>query len=420
MTTTRSQIKAWIGINKMALNSLREIVNYLAEMPSEGNLDMYVEDYFADEPPQGEEYDASRAEIKKDEGGFKAQVYLDTEGYPTIGVGHKLLPSEIAEYGAEAKYKYTDEGKELMRRDFTRKGKLKTWTPEEGEVQYNFDFDKHYKETQAAYNHHRGMVNGMSWGELPQEARYTFLNMGYNMGGAGLRNKFPGMLKAAARGQWELAAHELKYKSGARVLGGGNSLYSTYFAQLSGGRVGWDQEVHPHTGRPIRKYESIGEDGKTYTWEETEMRGHMEINGEWVSFPTLDWDGTKYEDYGKAYRVAAQNKEVKTHKTAEEARTYNEQHSTMLGKQLENARAKPLQAARSHSQFGRLLGLAKPKKKTDPSNTAQGLQNELKGGLFPVSEQPEKRIKERAKQDIPPQNVTPNKNNRPNYLEGGY
>lgn len=365
----------------MAINELSEIISYLAEMPSSGDPRLHTEDYFAEDRKQGEEYDASRAEIRQDEGGFKAEVYLDSEGYPTIGVGHKLTQSEIDEYGAKSKYPYTDAGKAALRRDFTRDGKVKTWSAEKGDAVFRVDYDTKYRDTRAAYSSRRREVNGTSWDELPQEARYTFLNMGYNMGGAGLRKKFPGMLKAAARGQWELAAHELKYKSGARVLGGGNSLYSTYFAQLSGGRVGWEQKVHPYSGRPIRTFEEVGKDGKTYTYEATEMRGHAKVGGQWASFPTLDWDGTQFErseeGYGKAYQVATQNKEVKMFKTEEEARNYNIQHSDMLGRQLKKARENPVQGARSRSQFDRLLGLSKPKQKTDPSKTAQGLQNEL-------------------------------------------
>lgn len=367
----------------MTINELNEIISYLAEMPSSNSAArLYTEDYFAEDRRQGEEYDKSRDEIRRDEGGFKAEVYLDSEGYPTIGVGHKLTRSEIAEYGAKSKYPYTDAGKAAMRRDFTRDGKVKTWSAQKGEEVFRADYDTKYRDTMAAYGARRREVNGMSWDELPQEARYTFLNMGYNMGGAGLRNKFPGMLKAAARGQWELAAHELKYKSGARVLGGGNSLYSTYYAQLSGGRVGWEQKVHPYSGRPIRTIEEVGKDGKTYTYEATERRAHAKIDGQWVSYPTLDWDGTQFEDskegHIKAYQVALQNKEVKTHKTAKDAENYNIQHSDMLDKQLKKARENPVQVARSRSQFDRLLGLSKPKQKTDSSRTAQSLQEELK------------------------------------------
>jgi len=361
----------------MPINELNEIISYLAEMPSSGDTRLHAEDYFAEDRRQGEEYDKSRDEIRRDEGGFEAEVYLDSEGYPTIGVGHKLTQSEIGEYGAKSKYPYTDAGKAALRRDFTRNGKVKTWSTQKGEEIFRADYDTKYRDTRAAYNFHRGEVNGMSWDELPQEARYTFLNMGYNMGGAGLRKKFPGMLKAAARGQWELAAHELKYKSGARVLAGGNSLYSTYYAQLSGGRVGWEQKVHPYSGRPIRTFEKVGKDGKTYTYEATEMRGHMEVDGKWVSYPTLDWDGTVFKDHRQAYQVALQNKEVKTHKTAKDAENYNIQHSDMLGRQLKKARANPVQVARSRTQFDRLLGLSKPKQ-DDSSKTAQSLQNELK------------------------------------------
>ena len=231
----------------MAIN---EIVSYLAEMPSGSDALLHTEDYFAEDRRQGEEYDNSRAEIKQDEGGFKAEVYLDTEGYPTIGIGHKLLSSEIDEYGARGRYPYTDAGKAAMRRDFTRKGKILTWPAEKGEAVFRVDYDAKYKDTRAAYSFRRGEVNGMSWDELPSDARYTLLNMGYNMGGAGLQDKFPGMLKATASGQWELAAHEIKYKDGAAFLRGEESALSDYYRQLQGHRVGEDLE----TARSFRQF----------------------------------------------------------------------------------------------------------------------------------------------------------------------
>lgn len=237
----------------MLINELNEIISYLAEMPSSGDARLHAQDYFAEDRKQGEEYDASRAEIRQDEGGFKAEVYLDSEGYPTIGIGHKLTQSEIGEYGARSRYPFTNAGRKAMKRDFTRGGKVKTWSAEKGEAAFRADYDIHYKETRDAYNFRRGQVNGMSWEELPLEARNTVLNMGYNMGATKLRNKFPGMLKATAKGQWNLAAHEIKYKDGAAVLRGEESALSDYYRQLQGHRVGEDLE----TARSFRQFERM-------------------------------------------------------------------------------------------------------------------------------------------------------------------
>lgn len=356
----------------MPLDSLTQIIDFLADMPS-SNLARTAEDYVVEKQDPGKEYEALKVEIANDEG-RKYEVYLDSEGYPTIGIGHKITAGERSKYPrAKKKYKNNKAGKEQMKRDFTLDGKVLTWDDATIDRNYNRDFPAMLEGAKRAYNFRSRQVNGMQWNDLPLDARYSIANMTYTLGEEGIKNKFPGFLKATAQGQWELAAHEIKYKSGKRFLEGNWSPYSTYFGQLHGGRVGWDQGYHPRTGRKI--WDIDGEKRTEYSYTAGFEDGYY-------NFPSIPWDSTdgKSIDQRSAYFKARETGEViGPFKTEQEAVKAAKARSLMLDEYYTNAVNKPIDTARSLRQFNRVLNLGKPKQQSS-SNMGKILQEELNNG----------------------------------------
>lgn len=230
------------------------------------------------------EYTTLYEEIRADEG-EGAEVYLDSEGYPTIGVGHKLTEEERNLFGTgREKYPVTKAGKNQLKRDYTRDGKVLTWDKERIEAQYDYDLRVHMEEARKAYNHYRYEQNGIPWTDLPMDARKTITNMTYNMGEPKLRREFPNFLRAMSKGQWELASYEIMYKDGAAVLQGGDSEHSDYFKQLNGLRVLSGELDTSRPTRQVRRVSGIGgtpppasymEKGTPIKLESEGMKEHM-------------------------------------------------------------------------------------------------------------------------------------------------
>ena len=141
------------------------------------------------------------------EGGHKEKAYLDSLGKPTIGTG-TLLDNQS--YDAMPEHYAT-----------------MNWSKEEGDKQFNTDYDTKKSEVQRLY--------GDNWGDLPQEAQDVMTDMAYNVGSEGLFNKFPGLIKDIKAGDYGKAANQLKYKDPSKGDAEGNT--SNWWNQVGGAKT---------------------------------------------------------------------------------------------------------------------------------------------------------------------------------------
>ena len=120
-----------------------------------------------------------KEQIKRHEGEV-LEVYADSLGYLTLGVGHLIQPND-PEHGQPA------------------------GTPVSQEVvdkYYEIDFDKHLEETKHVIGH--DVFDG-----LPGEIQEVLVNMCFNLGGTRL-GKFRNMLNAVEDHDWERMAVEME------------------------------------------------------------------------------------------------------------------------------------------------------------------------------------------------------------------
>ena len=120
-----------------------------------------------------------KEQIKRHEGEV-LEVYADSLGYLTLGVGHLIQPND-PEHGQPA------------------------GTPVSQEVvdkYYEIDFDKHLEETKHVIGH--DVFDG-----LPGEIQEVLVNMCFNLGGTRLC-KFRNMLNAVEDHDWERMAVEME------------------------------------------------------------------------------------------------------------------------------------------------------------------------------------------------------------------
>ena len=120
-----------------------------------------------------------KEQIKRHEGEV-LEVYADSLGYLTLGVGHHIQPND-PEHGQPA------------------------GTPVSQEVvdkYYEIDFDKHLEETKHVIGH--DVFDG-----LPGEIQEVLVNMCFNLGGTRL-GKFRNMLNAVEDHDWERMAVEME------------------------------------------------------------------------------------------------------------------------------------------------------------------------------------------------------------------
>ena len=118
-------------------------------------------------------------QIKRHEGEV-LEVYADSLGYLTLGVGHLIQPND-PEHGQPA------------------------GTPVSQEVvdkYYEIDFDKHLEETKHVIGH--DVFDG-----LPGEIQEVLVNMCFNLGGTRL-GKFRNMFNAVEDHDWERMAVEME------------------------------------------------------------------------------------------------------------------------------------------------------------------------------------------------------------------
>ena len=153
------------------------------------------------------------------EGGFKPKVYLDTEGYPTIGYGHLLDKIKFDKPEGASEDWVPEQYKDI------------TWTEEEGEKTFLDDYLKIQKDVANRYGKDE-------FSKLPTEARDVLTDLAFNLGPEGLfggKNVkgFPGFLEDFKAGRYGEAAKELKYKDPDK----GNMNMSLWWDQVGGDKT---------------------------------------------------------------------------------------------------------------------------------------------------------------------------------------
>jgi len=114
-----------------------------------------------------------KADIKRHEGEV-LEIYMDSLGYKTLGVGHLCQPND-PEYSWEVG---TSVSQEVV------------------DMYYEDDFDKHYKEAIHVFGSQEDFY------KLPEKIQHVLVNMCFNLGGSRL-SKFKNMLKACKKHDWK-------------------------------------------------------------------------------------------------------------------------------------------------------------------------------------------------------------------------
>ena len=114
-----------------------------------------------------------KQDIKRHEGEV-LEIYEDSLGYKTLGIGHLCQP-EDPEYKWEVGTKVSQEVVDMY---------------------YESDFDKHYKEAIHVFG------NEEDFEKLPEVIQRVLVNMCFNLGGSRL-SKFRNMLKACREHNWK-------------------------------------------------------------------------------------------------------------------------------------------------------------------------------------------------------------------------
>lgn len=130
-------------------------------------------------------------EIKRHEGEV-LEVYEDSLGYLTFGVGHLIKDSDD-EYG------------------------LPVGTPvsqERVDDVYDYDFDKHLDETIHLFE----SKGGEDFYSLPENIQHVLVNMTFNLGGTRF-GKFNNMWKGVVSSDWEKVAVEMEDSKWFRQVG---------------------------------------------------------------------------------------------------------------------------------------------------------------------------------------------------------
>lgn len=121
-----------------------------------------------------------KAEIKRHEGEV-LEIYNDSLGYKTLGVGHLCQPND-PEYSWEVG---TSVSQEVV------------------DMYYEDDFNKHYKEAIHVFGSQEDFY------KLPEKIQHVLVNMCFNLGGSRL-SKFRNMLQACREHNWDRMAAEMQ------------------------------------------------------------------------------------------------------------------------------------------------------------------------------------------------------------------
>ena len=122
-----------------------------------------------------------KEQIKRHEGEV-LEVYKDSLGYLTFGVGH-LIREDDFEFGEP-------EGTAVSQ--------------ERVDAVYDIDFDKHVNETYHVCEEHN-----IDFMELPENIQHVLVNMCFNLG-ANRLGKFRNMLKACSESNWKEMAVQME------------------------------------------------------------------------------------------------------------------------------------------------------------------------------------------------------------------
>ena len=121
-----------------------------------------------------------KQDIKRHEGEV-LEIYEDSLGYKTLGIGHLCQP-EDPEYKWEVGTKVSQEIVDMY---------------------YENDFDKHYKEAIHVFGSEENFE------KLPEVIQRVLVNMCFNLGGTRF-SKFKNMLGACRSHNWEQMAAEME------------------------------------------------------------------------------------------------------------------------------------------------------------------------------------------------------------------
>ena len=122
-----------------------------------------------------------KEQIKRHEGEV-LEVYEDSLGYLTLGVGHLIQKSD-PEYGQPAG---TPVSQEVV------------------DMYYDNDFDKHIEETKHVCDN-----NNIVFEELPESIQHVLVDMCFNLGATRL-SKFKKMLAACRSHDWQEMARQME------------------------------------------------------------------------------------------------------------------------------------------------------------------------------------------------------------------
>ena len=133
------------------------------------------------------------------EGGHEEGVYLDSEGYPTIGIGHLL-----------ERTKYEVPEGEDPKTWIPEKFRDTTWTEQQGMDTFLEDYLNMQQDVSGRYGEEE-------FSSLPIEAQGILTDLAFNLGAEGLfggaeTRGFPGFLEDFREGRYGEAAKELRYK----------------------------------------------------------------------------------------------------------------------------------------------------------------------------------------------------------------
>ena len=121
-----------------------------------------------------------KAEIKRHEGEV-LEIYMDSLGYKTLGVGHLCQPND-PEYSWEVGTPVTQEVVDMY---------------------YEDDFNKHYEEAIHVFGDKEAFY------KLPEKIQHVLVNMCFNLGGTRL-SKFRNMLQACREHNWYEMARQMQ------------------------------------------------------------------------------------------------------------------------------------------------------------------------------------------------------------------
>ena len=123
-----------------------------------------------------------KEQIKRHEGEV-LEIYEDSLGYLTFGVGHLIKESD-PEFGQPAGTPVSQERVDEV---------------------YEIDFDKHVEETIHVFE----SKGGEDFYSLPEDIQHVLINMTFNLGGTRF-GKFNNMWKGVIENDWEKVAVEME------------------------------------------------------------------------------------------------------------------------------------------------------------------------------------------------------------------